>query len=114
MGHFIGDKVFKSYLSSSHSIINISQKLIEDKLKDGTINENTYSRNMQSIQIYSTHKFATIPIRNVTREQIEEFLEGERHKANSTIAKEFRLIKNAFEYAEYKKLIKHNFFDRIW
>ena len=112
MGIFIGDKVFKTH-TNSQSIVSISRQLIDNKLKDGTINENTYNRNLQSIQSYSSLKFATIPIRNVTREEIEDFLESQRNKANSTIAKEFRIIKNAFDYAEYKKLIKTNFFYRI-
>lgn len=107
----IGGKKDKTRSSNPNTMFTIATKIEEDKLRDGTVNENTYSRNMQTIRICCSQKFANVHIRNVTKAQIEEFLEGERRKANSTIGKEYRLLKRVFDYARYKKLVKENFFE---
>ncbi len=106
----------KIHGGKENTIIEIAKKLEEKKLRDGITADNTYYRNMQIIKGYNQYYFATIPIKNVTREQIQKFLEHERTKSNSTIDKEYRTLKKVYEYAEYKKLIKENFFigyDRI-
>ena len=105
--HGIKEKV---YHPNSSTIIDIATKLEEKKLKDGVTNDNTYNRNMQTIQTCGCYKFTNIPIQNVTKKQIENFLESERTKSNSTLDKEYRVLKNVFEYAEYKKLVKENYF----
>ncbi len=100
----------KVHSEKPNTIIDIAKKLEEKKLRDGVTADNTYYRNMQIIEGYSKYKFATIPIKNVTKEQIQEFLDHERVKSNSTLDKEYRTLKKVYEYAEYKKLIKENFF----
>ncbi len=99
-----------------NSIVGIAKILEKEKLRDGITADNTYYRNMQIIESYTQYEFATIPIKNVTKTQIQEFLETQRMKSNSTIDKQYRTLKKVYEYAEYKKLIKENFFigyDRI-
>ncbi len=100
----------KVYEAKPNTIAAIAIKLEEKKLKEGVTSENTYSRNIQTIKTCESYEFTKIPIRNVTKAQIERFLDSERVKSNSTLEKEYRILKNVFEYAEYKKLIKENFF----
>ena len=57
------------------------------------------------------NKFANIPIQNVTKKQIEDFLEEERKNSNSTIGKDFRILKGVYKEAHRKGLIKENYFD---
>ena len=45
------------------------------------------------------------PIQKVTRTDIERFLQAEKHKSNSSISKEYAIIKNAFALAYKKHLI---------
>ena len=44
------------------------------------------SANMQTIKACSAYNFMFKPIQNVTRNEIERFLQAERHKSNSTIS----------------------------
>ena len=88
----------------------IATELEEKKLKEGTTVENTYLTNLSVIKRCSGFKFANIPIQKVTRKQIEDYFENERVKANSSIDKDFGMLKRTFTYAEKKKYIKNNIF----
>ena len=60
---------------------------------------------MQTIKACSAYNFMLKPIQNVTRNEIERFLQSEKHKANSTISKEYSIVTKAFDLAFKKKLI---------
>lgn len=60
---------------------------------------------MQTIKACSAYNFMFKPIQNVTRTDIERFLQAEKHKSNSSISKEYSIIKNAFAVAYKKHLI---------
>ncbi len=105
-----GNKTRKAYQNNKATIIDIAKKLEEKKLKDGITKENTYNRNMQIVQTCNCYEFTKIPIQDVTKKQIEEFFRKEKVKSNSTLNKEFSLLKNVYEYADYKKIIRKNFF----
>ena len=60
---------------------------------------------MQTIKACSAYNFMFKPIQNVTRTDIERFLQAEKHKSNSSISKEYAIIKNAFALAYKKHLI---------
>ncbi len=60
---------------------------------------------MQTIKACTAYDFMFKPIQNVTRNEIERFLQSERYKANSTISKEYNIVKNAFDLAYKKNLI---------
>ncbi len=100
----------KVYHLKGKSIVEIAIVLENRKLKEGVVNENSYRRNMQTIQTCGQYSFSNIPIRFVNKMQIEEFFEEEKNKSNSTLDKEYRVLKNVFEYAKHKKMIKENFF----
>lgn len=65
---------------------------------------------MQTIKAISSYNFALKPIQYVTRGEIEKFLECDRNKANSTIGKEYRILKRVYEKAYSKKKINDNYF----
>ena len=91
------------------SIIDLANEIEENKLKLATTHAPGYNRNMQSIKACSAYNFMFKPIQNVTRTEIERFLQSERHKSNSSISKEYRIIKNAFKLAQKRHLIDNNF-----
>ena len=101
------DKIVESNI---YTIVNIAKKLEEKKLKEGITKDNTFNRNMQIIKTYDGYNFANQPIGEVSKNQIADFFEAERVKSNSTLDKEFSILKRVYEYADYKKLIKENYF----
>lgn len=99
----------KVYQPNEKSIVTIAKEIANKRLKKGEIKANTYLRLLQTIQAISVYKFANVPIQNVTRNQIVVFLDAERYKANSTIQKEYRLLKTVFYYSH--KIVKEDFFE---
>lgn len=99
------------YRPNEDSIITIAKSIEEQKYKDRITKGAGYNRNMQTIKAISSYNFALKPIQYVTRGEIERFLECEREKSNSTIGKEYRIIKKVFEKAYSKKMIKENYFE---
>lgn len=93
------------YTPNEISIIELAKEIEENKYKLSKTHGSGYNRNMQTIKACSAYNFTLKPIQNVTRNEIEKFLQAERHKANSTISKEYRVIKNAFDLAYKKHLI---------
>ena len=97
------------YTPNQTSIIDLANEIEENKLKVAITHAPGYNRNMQSIKACSAYNFMLKPIQNVTRTEIERFLQSERHKSNSSISKEYRIIKNAFKLAQKRHLIDNNF-----
>lgn len=93
------------YTPNEVSIIELAKEIEENKYKLSTTHGSGYNRNMQTIKACSAYNFMFKPIQNVTRNEIERFLQAERHKSNSTISKEYSIIKNAFDLAYKKHLI---------
>lgn len=97
------------YTENQISIMDLANEIEENKLKVATTHAPGYNRNIQSIKACSAYNFMFKPIQNVTRTEIERFLQAERHKSNSSISKEYRIIKNAFKLAQKRHLIDNNF-----
>ena len=93
------------YTPNEVSIIELAKEIEENKYKLSKTHGSGYNRNMQTIKACSAYNFMFKPIQNVTRNEIERFLQSERHKSNSTISKEYSIIKNAFDLAYKKHLI---------
>lgn len=97
------------YTPNGMSIIEIAKEIEETKYKLAKTHGAGYNRNMQTIKACSAYDFTLKPIQNVTRNEIEKFLQAERHKANSTIKKEYRIINNAFKEAYKRHIIDKEF-----
>lgn len=93
------------------SIVNIAIDIEEKKLKKGITRPNGYKSNKDIINRISKNRIGDIPIQNVTKKQIENFLEDERKNASSTIAKDYQVLRDVYKEAMRKGLIKENFFD---
>ena len=93
------------YTPNEVSIIELAKEIEETKYKNAKTHGSGYNRNMQTIKACSAYNFMFKPIQNVTRTEIERFLQAERHKSNSSISKEYSIIKNAFNLAYKKHLI---------
>ena len=104
------DKNNKKIQKEFESIVTLAIEYETKRFNKGDIKANSFVRLKQTIKTISTYKFANIPIKNVKRNHIEDFLQNERCKATETLKKEFRLIKRVFALAYKKELIAENFF----
>ncbi len=95
------------------TIAIIAQEIEDSKFRMGKTKANAYNTNMATLERIKKHKFANIPIKKVTKEQIENFLEKERVKSNSVIKKDYRMLKYVYEYASHQLYIANNFFEGI-
>ena len=93
------------YTPNETSILELANEIEETKFKLSKTHGAGYNRNMQTIKACSAYNFMFKPIQNVTRTDIERFLQAEKHKSNSSISKEYAIIKNAFALAYKKHLI---------
>ncbi len=93
------------YTPNEASIIELAKEIEQNKFKLSKTHGSGYNRNMQTIKACSAYNFMFKPIQNVTRTDIERFLQAEKHKSNSSISKEYAIIKNAFALAYKKHLI---------
>lgn len=93
------------YIPNKTSILELANEIEENKFKLSKTHGSGYNRNMQTIKACSAYNFMFKPIQNVTRTDIERFLQAEKHKSNSSISKEYAIIKNAFALAYKKHLI---------
>ena len=95
------------------TIAILAQEIEDSKYRMGKTKANAYNTNMSTLARIKKHKFANIPIEKVTRKQIEDFLQEERIKSNSTIKKDYRMLKYVYEYANYKLYLVKNLFEGI-
>lgn len=93
------------YTPNKTSILELANEIEDNKFKLSKTHGSGYNRNMQTIKACSAYNFMFKPIQNVTRTDIERFLQAEKHKSNSSISKEYAIIKNAFALAYKKHLI---------
>lgn len=95
------------------TIAILAQEIEDSKYRMDKTKANAYNTNMSTLARIKKHKFANIPIEKVTRKQIEDFLQEERIKSNSTIKKDYRMLKYVYEYANYKLYLVKNLFEGI-
>lgn len=95
---------------SEKTIAMIILEVENHKYRLGKTNANSYNTNLATLERIKLHKFSDKPISKVTRVQIEEFLNFEKSKSNSTLKKDYIMLKCAFDTATYHNYIHHNFF----
>ena len=103
--------ITKRIVRRAKSIYEMAIKNEEDKLRSGEIRESTYLRNKEVIKRFENAPWAKEPIDKVTREDLEEFLIGERMLSNSTIFKEYHILKKVYSIAIYEGYVQENYFE---
>lgn len=90
------------YTPNETSIIELANEIEEKKFKLSTTHGSGYNRNIQTIKACSAYNFMFKPIQNVTRTDIERFLQAEKHKSNSSISKEYAItIREEYTLIQY-------------
>ena len=101
------------FKKTKKTIAILAQEIEDSKYRMGKTKANAYNTNMSTLARIKKYKFANIAIDRVTRKQIEDFLQEERVKSNSTIKKDYRMLKYVYEYASHRMHIINNFFEGI-
>ena len=101
------------FKKTEKTIAILAQEIEDSKYRMGKTKANAYNTNMSTLARIKKYKFANIPIDRATRKQIEDFLQEERVKSNSTIKKDYRMLKYVYEYASHRMHIINNFFEGI-
>ncbi len=91
---------------SDITIYHLAKQMLDDNLNMGYIKESTYHRHISTLKrlkpIYNT------PLQSATETQIKDFLLKEQSYAQSTIKKDFQLLKRTFEEAVDRHIIVSN------
>ena len=95
------------------TIATLALEIENSKYRIGKTKANAYNTNLATLNRIKQNKFAHIPIEKVTQKQIEDFLQKEREKSNSTIKKDYRILKRIYDYASHKMYIMNNFFEGL-
>lgn len=91
---------------SEITIYHLAKQMIEDAYNLNEIKENTYYRHLSTLNslkdIYNT------PLQSATSTQIKAFMLNQIEFAQSTINKQFQMLKQTFREAEKRKIIVDN------
>lgn len=91
---------------SEITIYHLAKQMIEDSYNLNEIKENTYYRHLSTLKelqpIYNT------PLQAATSTQIKDFMLKRINFSQSTINKEFQLLKHTFKEAVKRKIISEN------
>lgn len=100
----------ESKKKSDQSVHSLYVEYLNNLYNSGGIRDNTYHTHGLELKRLLDEKWIYEPIRNVTRNQIEDFLSREREKglSNSSLKKDFSIIKTAFEIAVERGYIPMN------
>lgn len=104
-------ELFKSSggkISKSITLKNAIKNVIDDKLKNGKIQENTYYTNICTLRTISQYELANKNIDEITKEDIKIFLTELSKYSNSTIKKIYGELNYAMDYGVENGIIPYN------
>ena len=73
------------------------------------VGEAGYGRNIKNLSILENSDIGDVPIDELSKADITCYLNGLTHYSNSMITKFYRQVRLAFEIADEKGIIDHNF-----
>lgn len=89
-------------------LIKIMEIIRDKKYDSNKIKDGQYSRITKSIEKIQDSKIGKMNIRDITSDDIQDFLNDNKEYSNSTIKKLYEQFNQAFEYAMRNKYIKDN------
>ena len=96
-------------LDINATIITILEARYKKDLKMGFTGEQGYCRNISNVKVLKRSEIAKIPIRDVTRRDVNKYLESLGRYSSSMVKQFYRQVKLAFSIAEEEGLIEENF-----
>ena len=105
-----GDVEFRTK-ASPRTFVDLAMEMIDSKLKEGEIRENSYLTCINTINRIKACPWAEQDICYLRKKDIIDFLTEERVKSNSIIAKDYGMIKRVVKIAHYRRLLPVNYFE---
>lgn len=94
---------------SSVTLVQIATDIQEEKLKNGDINENTYARNLESIEFIKKILGEDLKVQRTTQEDLKKLLRAKKDAGNSQsdINKLYHIVNGSFQKAILDKIIAY-------
>ncbi len=89
-------------------LIQIMELIRDKKYNSNKIKDGQYSRITKTIEKIQSSKIGKMNIKDITADDIQDFLNDNKEYSNSTIKKLYEQFNQAFEYAIRNKYIKDN------
>lgn len=99
------DDIFE--ICDPFSIFGIGSRLLECKHDANVITDNTYIRDLGILKIINS-SIGMISVKDVTKSQLQTFLNSHKNYSNSTISKLYQILNLIFEEAISMSLIESN------
>ena len=95
-------------IEKHESICEIIEKTIQYQFATNELSESSYKRKIETFKILQKYHFTSIPIDNVTSDDIREMFKDITNYSNSVISKIYTLLNMAFKQGVYKGYININ------
>lgn len=103
--------LIKNEYSVLSTIPDIMKTVYTIEHNKGYTHESAYQRNLDTVKKIESGRVGKIPIKDITRLDLERYLSDITCLSDSYIGKIWRAIKTAYATAEYHNIITKNFFD---
>lgn len=94
--------------TKSITLENAIQKVINNKLENGKIGENTYYTNGCTLNLIKKHEISQKNIDEITKNDIQDFLVNLKKYSTSTIKKVYSQLNYGFDYAVENSIVSYN------
>lgn len=91
-----------------YTVYSLGKEIIENKYKRNQVSSNTYKRELENLRIIKNSDIANINIQKINFLQIQDFLDKQKHYANSYISKIYQLTCRIFKEALKRDYIIKN------
>lgn len=109
----VNELLLKPADEASYTIHNILKSLADDDIAFNLIQEVSYKRRLDTLDIIDKYGLGSVVITNCNELMLKKFFTNITHYSNSVISKVYQSVKKAFNYAVKKKVITENCFDDI-
>lgn len=98
---------------SKISLEEFIKGMLDNQLRRNDIKENTYRTKLDTLNRISRQRFAKLPLKDVTETLLEKYMIYITQYSESTLRKDYQLLKEGFRLAKKKKVIAVNPMDEI-
>lgn len=91
------------YAKDSVTIIQLAEQISEEKLRDGTLQRQSYDRDLETIK--RLDGIGNVPIQKITVEQLRAFCNSKRDYSDSVIKKIYQMLRRVYREAVKRDII---------
>lgn len=91
-----------------YTVYSLGKEIVENKYKRNQVSSNTYKRELENLRIIQISDIANVNIQKINYIQIQNFLDNQKHYANSYLSKIYQLTDRIFKEALKRDYIIKN------